>query len=234
MLFQRVDGKGPRRVGRGRYHMILATYLDDIRRMATARPLGVKGVDGAPLHGGDGVFDKAAFIERIGMDHHLHVHGIGHRKATVDCTRRRAPILVQLERAGPGSDLFFQGGGQRGVALAAKARFIGKASAACSIRPICHGPGVQVVARVPCAGPVPPPSIVVRPECRASSICCGQMKWIWLSNPPAVRMRPSPAMTSVPGPTVMVTPGCVSGLPALPMAAMRPSVRPTSALMIPV
>ena len=36
-------------------------------------------------------------------------------------------------------------------------------SAACSIRARCHGPGVQVVAAVPAAGPVPPPSIVVMP-----------------------------------------------------------------------
>jgi hypothetical protein len=71
---------------------------------------------------------------------------------------------------------------------------------------------------------------VVMPEASASSICCGQMKWMCGSMPPAVRMRPSPAMISVPGPMMMVTPGCVSGLPALPIAAMRPSFRPTSAL----
>ena len=41
--------------------------------------------------------------------------------------------------------------------------------------------------------------------------------------PPAVAIRPSPAMTSVPGPMTMSTPGCVSGLPALPM---RRCVRP--------
>ncbi len=41
--------------------------------------------------------------------------------------------------------------------------------------------------------------------------------------PPAVRILPSPAMTSVPGPIGMVTPGWIAGLPALPMAAMRPS-----------
>ncbi len=44
---------------------------------------------------------------------------------------------------------------------------------------MCHGPGVQVVAKVPCAGPVPPPSSEVTPDISASSICCGQMKWIW-------------------------------------------------------
>ncbi len=31
------------------------------------------------------------------------------------------------------------------------------------MRPMCHGPGVTVVASVPCAGPVPPPIIVVTP-----------------------------------------------------------------------
>ena len=108
-----------------------------------------------------------------------------------------------------------------------------KPSAACIMRAMCQGPGVAVVASVPCAGPVPPPNMVVMPEASASSICCGQMKWICTSKPPAVRMRPSPAMISVPGPMMMLTPGWVSGLPALPMAAIRPSFSPTSALMIP-
>ena len=108
--------------------------------------------------------------------------------------------------------------------------FITTPSIACSMRPICHGPGVQVVASVPCAGPVPPPKQVVTPECSASSICWGAIKWMWLSKPPAVRMRPSPAITSVPGPMMMSTLGWVSGLPALPIAAMRPSFSATSAL----
>ena len=46
------------------------------------------------------------------------------------------------------------------------------------MRWMCQGPGVQVVAKVPVAGPVPPPSIEVTPDMRASSICCGQMKWM--------------------------------------------------------
>ena len=49
-----------------------------------------------------------------------------------------------------------------------------------------HAPGVQVVAQVPVADPVPPPIKVVMPEAMAVSICCGQMKWIWVSTPPAV------------------------------------------------
>ena len=98
---------------------------------------------------------------------------------------------------------------------------------------MCQGPGVQVVALVPVAGPVPPPIRVVMPAARASSTCCGQMKWMWLSTPPAVMIFPSPAMISVPGPMMMVTLDWTSGLPALPMAAMRPSRRPISALMMP-
>ncbi len=69
--------------------------------------------------------------------------------------------------------------GWAALPLPAKARFMGKASAASIMRARCHGPGVQVVAVVPLAGPVPPPIIMVRPEYRASSICCGQMKWMW-------------------------------------------------------
>ena len=117
--------------------------------------------------------------------------------------------------------------------LPKKPRLIGSPSAAWSIRSICHGPGVQVVAAVPAAGPVPPPSMVVTPLFSASSTCCGQMKWMWASMPPAVTILPSPAITSVPGPTMMSTPGWTSGLPALPMAAMRPPVMPMSALTMP-
>ena len=95
------------------------------------------------------------------------------------------------------------------------------------------GPGVQVVANVPVAGPVPPPSMVVTPLERASSICCGQMKWMWLSMPPAVTIIPSAAMISVPGPITMSTPGCTSGLPALPIFAMRAPRKPMSAFTMP-
>ena len=135
-----------------------------------------------------------------------------------------------LRQEAPASTISTSALGCEALPLPAKARFIGKASAASSMRARCQGPGVQVVAEVPVAGPVPPPIIMVRPEFNASSICCGQMKWMWLSMPPDVRILPSPAITSVPGPTMMVTPGCTSGLPALPMPEMRPSRKPTSAL----
>ena len=137
--------------------------------------------------------------------------------------RAQAPALTCSSSAS-GSDA---------LPLPAKPRFMGNASAAWIMRARCHGPGVQVVALVPAAGPVPPPSMEVMPAISASSICCGQMKWMWVSKPPAVRILPSPAITSVPGPMTIVTLGWISGLPALPMAAMRPSLMPTSALTMP-
>jgi hypothetical protein len=91
---------------------------------------------------------------------------------------------------------------------------------------MCHGPGVHVGGEGAGRGPVPPPSIVVTPDISASSICCGQMKWMWLSMPPAVRIMPSPAMTSVPAPIGMVMAGWMSGLPALPIFQMRPPFSP--------
>ena len=116
--------------------------------------------------------------------------------------------------------------------LPVKPKLSGSVSVACSIRSMFQAPGVQVVALVPVAGPVPPPTKVVMPLAMASSACCGQMKWMWESMPPAVRISPSPAMASVVTPTIMpgVTPAITSGLPALPMPAMRPPLMPTSAL----
>ena len=53
---------------------------------------------------------------------------------------------------------------------------MGQSQKSCSILPMFQGPGVQVVAFVPVAGPVPPPSMVVTPDMSASSICWGQIK----------------------------------------------------------
>mmetsp|Transcript_3125 Transcript_3125/g.9036 ORF Transcript_3125/g.9036 Transcript_3125/m.9036 type:complete len:209 (-) Transcript_3125:1067-1693(-) len=120
--------------------------------------------------------------------------------------------------------------------LHVKPKFRGKSSVAWSIMRMCEGSGVQVVALVPVAGPVPPPTRVVMPEATASSTSCGQMKCTWASKAPAVTMRPSPAITSVLTPTTMpgVTPSITSGFPALPNPAMTPPLIPMSHLKIPV
>mmetsp|Transcript_24974 Transcript_24974/g.78728 ORF Transcript_24974/g.78728 Transcript_24974/m.78728 type:complete len:226 (+) Transcript_24974:1029-1706(+) len=135
----------------------------------------------------------------------------------------------------PASKTSFRPAGSDVLPLPEKPKFSGKASVACSIICTWLGEGVQVVALVPVAGPVPPPYIVVRPEATASSTCCGQMKCTCMSRPPAVAMSFSPAMASVFTPTIMpgVTPCMTSGLPALPMPTMRLPLMPMSALTTP-
>ena len=52
---------------------------------------------------------------------------------------------------------------------------------------------------------------------------------MWLSKPPAVKIFPSPAIISVPGPIIIFTLDWVSGFPALPISNIFPSFKPTSA-----
>ena len=66
--------------------------------------------------------------------------------------------------------------GKAALPLPKKPRFIGKASAACIMRSMFQGPGVQVVAKVPVAGPVPPPSMVVTPLANGICIHVGQKR----------------------------------------------------------
>jgi hypothetical protein len=106
---------------------------------------------------------------------------------------------VQLQPQAPASTCSSSAAGQAGVALAEKAEIHRQALGRLQHAPQVPGPGVQVVALVPVAGPVPPPIIVVTPDISASSTCCGQMKWMCASMPPAVTISPSPAIASVPG-----------------------------------
>ncbi len=64
---------------------------------------------------------KPELVERVGVDQDLDVHLVGDREAAVDRRGRRAPVLVQLERAGAGPDLLDQAVGPRRVALAGEA-----------------------------------------------------------------------------------------------------------------
>ena len=93
------------------------------------------------------------------------------------CTSMRSATVRQLSMAAgvvpqsscsfspqaPASTCSLMPAGLLVLPLPKKPRFIGKPSAACSMRPRCQGPGVMVVAKVPCAGPVPPPIMVVTP-----------------------------------------------------------------------
>ena len=121
----------------------------------------------------------------------------------------------------PASTCSSSAAGQAGVALAEEAevhREARRPPAACECdvpRPRRAGGGVGAGGRAGAAAEHGGDAA----DISASSICCGQMKWMWVSMPPAVTIMPSPAMTSVPGADRRwSTPGWMSGLPALPIA----------------
>ena len=121
MLFERVHRVGPRRVCAGRDHIAQARQLDNVWRMAAARALGMEGMDRTILEGGNRVLDKAGLVQRVGMDHHLHVHVVSDTKATINRGGGRTPVLMQFQRTSSCADLFDQRGGFRRIALAREA-----------------------------------------------------------------------------------------------------------------
>ena len=176
---------------------------------------------------------KPDSFERVGVDHHLHVHLVGDREAAVDRGRRRAPVLVQLERAGAGPDLLDQAVGQRGIALAGEAEVDRP-----GLRRLQHpadvpgagraGGGVGAGRRAGAAAEHRGDAAVERlvDLLRADEVDV------------AVDAAGGDDLALAgdrlgAGPMTMSTPGWVSGLPALPMAAMRPSLMPMSALTMP-
>ena len=69
---------------------------------------------------------KPDFVERVGVDHHLHVVIVGDRETAIDRRRCRAPVFVQLQRAGAGLDHFGKRRRSRGVAFAGEAEIDGE------------------------------------------------------------------------------------------------------------
>ena len=94
--------------------------------MAAPRPFGVISVDGSALEGGDGVLHKARFVQRIGVDGHLHVIVFRHAEAGIDRRWGGAPVFVQLQTYSPRFHLLPQAGLQGAVALTHKAKVEGE------------------------------------------------------------------------------------------------------------
>ena len=107
-------------------------------------------------------------------------------------------------------------------ALACSPRFTGRRSKASNVRRMRQtGSSKPAVIRV------------VTPALRATGTSRGLSRCTWLSMPPAVAIRPWQGIGHVPGPIVRSTPSVMSGLPARPMPAIRPSLMPMSALTTP-
>ena len=85
----------------------------------------------------------------------------------------------------------------------------------------------------PQTGPNSWPMIVVTPEASEASMMRGDSRWTWVSTAPAVAIRPSPETIVVPVPTTTSTPSRVSGFPARPIDAIRPSRMPIDTLRMP-
>ena len=126
--------------------------------MSAAGAFGVVGMDRAAVHGGDRILDVSALVERIGVDGHLHVETIGDAQRGADRSGSRAPVLVNLQAAGSGLDLFFERLVHRAVA--------GSPSIDSSMRSMFQRPEVMVVPLLPSVGPIPPPNRVVIPLLR--------------------------------------------------------------------
>ncbi len=118
MLIQRVRRIGPRRISGARQHIRQPGHLNDVRRMPAAGTFGMERMDRAALERRDRVLDKAGLVQRVGMDHYLHVEPIRHRQAGVDRRRRRSPILMQLQTRRTRAQHFLQRPGLGRIALA--------------------------------------------------------------------------------------------------------------------
>ena len=129
------------------------------------------------------------------MDRDLHVVFVGYARAQQSIAAGVVPQSSwSLSPIAPASICSASGAGRDGVALAEKAEVHRQAIGRLEHPVIFHGPGVQVVALVPVAGPVPPPISVVSPRTARRQTSCGQMKCTWASIPPAVTIMFSPAM----------------------------------------
>src|SRR5580704_4220783 len=94
--------------------------------MSAASALGVKGVDGPALEGGDGIFDETALVQRVGVDGNLHIQVVRDREATIDGGRGRTPVFVELQAASASLDLLNKTRRQAGIAFAEKTEIHGK------------------------------------------------------------------------------------------------------------
>ena len=76
--------------------------------MTTTSTFGVVGMDGTPLNRRQGIFNKTGFIQCVGMNRDLDIHGFGNSQAVINRSRRGAPVLVKLQADGAGLNLFLQ------------------------------------------------------------------------------------------------------------------------------
>ena len=122
MLINGVDGVGPSRIGGCGQNIGQTTGRDDIRRVSATGTFSVKTVDRAAFECGERVFDKAGFIQGVGVNGDLHIVTVGHRQTAINRGRGSPPVLMEFKADGPGTNLLLQRPRQAGVALAQNAK----------------------------------------------------------------------------------------------------------------
>src|SRR5450830_2193150 len=90
--------------------------------MTAAGTLSMESVDGAILERRQGMLKKAALVERVAVDRHLHIELVCHGQTVIDRSRCGAPILMQFQTNGTGMHLFFQRCWQADVTFAQEAQ----------------------------------------------------------------------------------------------------------------
>src|SRR3546814_14274240 len=77
--------------------MRISDWSSDVCSSDLTGAFGMEGVDGAVPERRDRILDKAAFIQRVGMDGDLDIMLLGDIQAVVDGGRRGAPVFMQLQ-----------------------------------------------------------------------------------------------------------------------------------------
>ena len=116
----RVDAVGQRRIRRARQHVRFSGDADDVRRVSAAGAFGVERVDRATFERCDRVFDETRFVQRVGVNRHLHFEVVGHRERGADHRGRRSPVFVAFESDRAGFDLLDERRAAMRVTLAEK------------------------------------------------------------------------------------------------------------------
>ena len=161
MFVEGVDGVGIGRIGRRRQAVLLAGDADDIGRVAAAGALGVVHVDGAAADRLQRVFDEAGFVERVGVELDLKIDARRRPAGRYRSPPASSPSLRGASgRCTPVSSCSTSGGTLCELPRPRKPKFIGQASAACSILPVLNGPPESMPTVI---GPSEPPIMVVMP-----------------------------------------------------------------------
>ena len=108
MLIDRIHSVRARWVCGRRQHVRQPARPDNVWCMTTARTFGVIGVNGTITNRSQCVFDKAAFVQCIGVNSHLRVGLFCHIQAVINRCRCGTPIFMQFEANGACGDLLMQ------------------------------------------------------------------------------------------------------------------------------